>query len=323
MHSLPIDISKLVHKSEADLKTAYQTMSRAYEQGTHLKQNYDLESYVVARLPATYAMASEITAKIDSPINSLLDLGAGPGSLSLGALDHFDLETVHLVEENPDCMAMAGRIFELYKQQTGRNFELYKHTSNLSVIQDKLSSSYDLVGLGHVLNELSDSESGEGSNRASWQAIVTMAFEKAHKALVLFDPGTPKNYQLYTKIRRHIKELGGHIKGPCPHELECPLLERPQDWCHFQVKVERSPLHQAIKGGSLAYEIEKMCYLIITKVPENPPAVILSNPQKKKGHIHFKVCGQDGKLHGKTTTKKSPMWQQSRKWQWGDSFMDD
>ena len=92
-----------------------------------------------------------------------------------------------------------------------------------------------------------------------------------------------------------------------------------EDWCHFAVRVQRSRLHKALKGGEAPYEDEKFAYLALTKMPPKAPcgARVLRHPQIAPGRIGVTVC-EGGAIAERTFTKKDTQWRQVRKIAAGD-----
>ena len=91
------------------------------------------------------------------------------------------------------------------------------------------------------------------------------------------------------------------------------------NWCHFAVRVQRTRLHKALKGGDAPYEDEKFTYLVLTREkPENPCcARLLRHAQIGPGRILLPVC-EAGEEKTMTVTKKDPLWKRARKIRWGE-----
>ena len=94
-----------------------------------------------------------------------------------------------------------------------------------------------------------------------------------------------------------------------------------EDWCHFSVRVQRTRLHKALKGGDAPYEDEKYCYLALTKErPETAcSARVLRHPLIAPGRITLTVC-ETGEKKNRVVTKKDPLWKRARKIGAGESI---
>lgn len=172
---------------------------------------------------------------------------------------------------------------------------------------------HDLVIFSYSLNELSEKAASSTLHKA-WLATKT--------ALVIVEPGTPKAFKRLKKLRQELINYGAHILAPCPHDGVCPLDDN--DWCHFSVRLERTPLHKYIKDATLPYEDEKFSYLIAFKGPQKTLSFprIIKKPRKRAGHVLFDLCTVNG-LQQKTLSKKDkPLYKESQKLKWGDCLKD-
>ena len=92
-----------------DLVAAAQKQSAGYRKGatsTAILTPADAAAYAVARMPATFAAAAAVFARLSEVLPafapaSLLDVGAGPGTATFAARQQWpSLEAVTLVEHN-------------------------------------------------------------------------------------------------------------------------------------------------------------------------------------------------------------------------------
>jgi ribosomal protein RSM22 (predicted rRNA methylase) len=172
----------------------------------------------------------------------------------------------------------------------------------------------DLVTLSYSLGELPEEKQ---------IPVLLKGWNAAHKALVLIEPGTPRGFDVIRRGRQALIDAGAFLQAPCPHAYGCPMPVN--DWCHFSVRLERVDFHREIKDVSLSYEDEKFSYVIAIRQPANPFAGrIVRHPQKRSGHIHFTVCGDDGHLHSTTLSRKEgEKYQRGKKLEWGDKMITD
>lgn len=248
-------------------------------------------AYLVARMPATFAAAYKVLGNVPGKVRHLLDLGAGPGTVSWAAKELFpELEKLTLIEKSPEAITLGKELMP-----------------NAEWIQQSLNGpipSADVAVLSYVIGELDEVEE---LIRKCWDAV---------ECLVIIEPGTMKGAALIRKVRQQLIDLGAHIVAPCPHMLACP-----SDWCHFAARVERTRLHRQIKGGALGHEDEKFSYVIAAKSGE--PSCenrIVRHPMKGSGHVRFTVCAKSGKLEEKIVTRSDKqMYRLARDAEWGDS----
>lgn len=107
--------------------------------------------------------------------------------------------------------------------------------------------------------------------------------------------------------------------APCPHMEKCPM--KGSDWCHFSIRLDRSQEHRQLKGAKLGFEDEKYSYVAFGKGKYAlARGRILRHPQKRSGHVTFKVCATDGLIEETISRKQGALYKRARKANWGDVF---
>lgn len=269
-------------------------------------------AYVVARLPATYAVIcrvlQELMQRANAPVlHSLLDLGAGPGT-AMWAAEQFLPEIAHysLVEQDSALMAFGKRLASHADVTSMSNAQW--HLQSMEALTGIVQ--HDIVILSYSAGELPQS---------AINPLIEACWQLAKQYLVVIEPGTPKGFELIRAIRRQLVELGGHLVAPCPHAAACPMSDG--NWCHFSERIERSFLHRRIKKGTLGYEDEKFSYIIASKVPcQFPEARVLRHPQKHSGHVTLELCTAEG-LKQQVVSKRTPeAYKLARKLEWGSAI---
>lgn len=301
-----LDVGGLLEEvSRKALEARAAKLSAAYRAGgtsALVADRMDALAYLVARFPATYAAAraallrtAEACAQF-APA-SLLDVGAGPGTLALAARSVWpSLETITLLEPNPVFRELAQRL-----------------CSGAGIVPGALDGelpSADLVTAGYVLAELALDEIPQAA-RKLWQAAKAM--------LVLIEPGTPEGFARIRTARTALIEEGAHIAAPCTHEGGCPLSEG--DWCHFSQRLARSRDHMLVKSASVPFEDERYAYLAASRAPvAQGRARIIKPVIEQKPATLFPLCDESG-LHTKTVPRRDKeQFRMARKKNWGDLF---
>ena len=123
----------------------------------------------------------------------------------------------------------------------------------------------------------------------------------------------------------------------CPHSEVCPMLERDPPICYFMQRMDKTPLQMARERGR-QYKDFSFSYLVVVKgwsydtclnlgmLDENanavPARIVSHQPRKRKGHVTFSVCCDDGKLKTAVVSKKmgSGVYKAARKSKLGDGF---
>lgn len=307
--------SLLAGSSQKQLRQASEALSDSYrskQPGRHLQQSQSTQAYLAARLPATYAVNAAVLNELkrvapDFKPQSVLELGAGPGTATLAAHGVYpDVKQLTLVERE-QAMVQAGKT--LFSQgppalQSARWLAL-----NLPDLPT-LSAPPDLVLMSYVINEMGPARRSD----------LYAGIERLKPAVIVaIEPGTPEGSQHLIAMRAEFLKRGWQVWAPCPHGNTCPLADN--DWCHFSQRLTRSSLQRYLKQGSQNFEDEKFAYLILSRQPAPKPAEnrILRHPLLKKGHLELTLCSPEG-ARKLTVSRSETAYRLARKASWGDNW---
>jgi ribosomal protein RSM22 (predicted rRNA methylase) len=297
-------------------------------------------AYLAVRFPATYAAVRRVLSEIrrrvpQAEINSLLDLGAGPGTVLFAASEEFALQQATLIEVDTAWLALAKRLAaqtSLPIAQTGKaakDAQWLKQDLRSSLF----SAAHDLVVISYTLGELP---------QAAADSVLRKAWSYAGKFLVIIEPGTMRGFAAVNTARSILIASAGiasaadnaaKIIAPCPHHVACPMAAA-NDWCHFAQRVERTSQHRQLKGGTLGYEDEKFSYLIAAKPAALPilaaeshasPSFsrIVRHPLKRSGYVQLSLCTPPGQIKNQTVTRSSKAtYKSARQSEWGDTWAE-
>lgn len=298
-----------------ELRNAADRLSRRYRAETrdgrlHLDAALAVKAYLAARLPATYAAiraSMEYVAEAAPGFlpRTLLDVGAGPGSVLWAARDCWDsLAGATMIEASEAARTTGIALFG------NEAFPAVRWLAGDATKPLPVEEPADLVTLSYVLDELVPEKASDLIDR-----LWTLT---AHVLLVI-EPGTPASWQRILAVRSRLVAAGAHILAPCPHRKPCPLA--PPDWCHFSRRVARSRIHRLTKNADVPWEDEKFIYLAASRTaPAAPSARVLAAPRAGKGRIELKLCTAEGALLQRLVTKREgEAFRRARKLDWGDS----
>ncbi len=306
---LPADLREKIEAllgadERAKLSAAAQDVSLKYRReasaNLQISSLAEAKAYVATRLPATWCAVTDVLSRlldVDPGFapQSLLDLGAGPGTASLAAQNLWpDIEAA-LIEPNAHLRAVGGTLVEgNWTAQTLQALEIER--------------DYDLAIASYVFNELT----------SDFTALLEKIWKRTG-TLVLIEPGTPHGYETILKARDYFLSIGANIAAPCPHHNACPLQGLTR-WCHFSVRVDRSKIHRQVKADArLSYEDEKFSYLVVTrKTLEKPHFRALGEPHGQKV-IGLEVCRDDGTFRVEQVSRRDRDYKPIRKMSWGDA----
>lgn len=275
----------------------------------------DALAYALVRAPATYAAVQTILAELaelapDFAPQTMLDVGAGPGTATWAALETWPGADATLVDNNAAFRKLAQL---LATQSRDEDLQRVDITAGDMRRGDGAATQHDLVIATYALTELSDDQYGAAALRL-WQ--------QSSGALVLVEPGRPRDYQRLMLARDEIIKAGGKIVAPCPHAEACPLVG--DDWCHFSVRLTRHKEHMRLKQGRMGYEDEKFSYLVFAR-PEidadTSYSRIISPPVTMKYGTRFPVCKPDGHASVIEVHKADKAHKRAKKLKWGDRLV--
>jgi ribosomal protein RSM22 (predicted rRNA methylase) len=316
--SLPAELkaaldAKLEGLSRQETAARAASISQSYREGGGsgtIRSETDALAYALARMPATYAaVIASLNAlqdiRPDFAPQSLLDVGAGPGTASWAAAQAFPtLTTFTLLDANPALRALALEFADGSARLGGANYELGQANALLAK-----AVQADLVIASYLIGELGERQRGDLA-KAMWA--------RTRDTLVIVEPGTPAGYARIIAVRAQLIASGAHVAAPCPHDQKCPL--QSPDWCHFAQRLPRSRAHKQIKGAELPFEDEKFSYLVLTRaLLAQPPSRVLAPPIAGKAEITAKLCTPDGLALAKVPRRDKPAYARARRWSWGDA----
>ena len=302
--------AELARWPSAVLNQAAATLSAGYRQGApQVVSDVQRAAYLLVRWPATFAAISAVchelrTRQPDFVPHSLLDLGAGPGTVWWAAREHFPtLRQATLLERDAGFSKLGQTLL------AGTSQEIVWQAADMRYLPSL--ARHDLATISYVLNEL---------DTATQTALLNSAWAAAGQFLVVIEPGTKAGFANILRARTQLLALGAHIVAPCPHSGACPLATAGH-WCHFSQRLPRTAQHRRAKAGALGYEDEKFSYLIAAKMPVMPAlARIVRHPFFGKGHVKLTLCKQETIVTETITAKQKELYKHARKAVWGDEW---
>ncbi len=161
---------------------------------------------------------------------------------------------------------------------------------------------FDLVAMGHVLNELFAGPDAAARRAALVEEALGLV-ERGGSALVI-EPALRETSRALLAVRDLLVSRGHAVRAPCLFRGPCPALLRETDWCHAERALAPPPLVAEIaRRAGLRKEAVKMSYLVLAPLgepwPEPPPGRlfrIVSEPLPSKGRLRYMGCGPEGRM---------------------------
>ncbi len=309
--------ARLQGLSRNDVAERAALISQTYRDGggsSAIRSEVDALAYALARMPATYAaVAASLNALTemapDLAPETLLDVGAGPGTASWAAAEAFpSLQDFTLLDANATLSRLALELAHDSTRLADCRYLPGDAGTNLAE-----ASQADLVVASYVIGELSETDQ---------RKLAETMWAKARHALVVIEPGTPAGYARILALRQQLIALGAYVAAPCPHEKPCPLTA--PDWCHFSQRLPRSQAHRQIKGAEVPFEDERFIYVALTRTPPAARAArVLAPPDLGKAEITAKLCTEQGVEVAKVPRRDKAAYASARRWSWGDAVLSE
>jgi ribosomal protein RSM22 (predicted rRNA methylase) len=274
----------------------------------------DFASYLVARLPATFAAVSRVLEEAASlrpgfAPASLLDAGSGPGTASWAAAGVWPgLRHVTFLDSAPEFLKVAAGLAAHGPQPLARADAV---AGSIEAMPEGLRA--DLVVAAYALAEIPLPRIAAAAQKL-WAASGSM--------LVIVEPGTPAGFARIRAARELLLGQGAVPVAPCTHAMACPIAG--EDWCHFSVRLARSRAHMHAKGASVPFEDERFAYLVLSREGEpSGLARIVAPPLHAKPGSSFRVCTQ-GRIETRHVARREKAsYKLARKLDWGDVIGED
>ena len=255
-----------------------------------------LGAYLLFYWPVSYAQAREALGELSTRPRSVMDLGSGPGPLAFAALDAGAAEVLAADRSKPALALARALAAEAGEALATREWDPTRKAP-------PPEGRFDLITMGHVLNELYGAGDESVKPRAALLEQV-LAQVKPGGSLVVLEPALRETSRLLLKVRDALVDKGYAIRAPCLYRGACPALVKETDWCH----AERSwPMPRVVediaKAAGLHKESLKMSYLVLAPQGEAWPEPrperlfrIVSEPLAGKGRHRYIGCGPEGRL---------------------------
>ncbi len=289
------------------------TGNRALAGERYLADRDLLGAYLLHYWPVSYwqaslclSMARRVRDRV--AIQRALDVGAGPGPVSLALLDA-GARSVTAVDRSKGALGLASRIAE------ERGYSL------VTRVWDALSPSgtpegpFDLVALGHTLNELWAGHPDRIALRAGLVERLAARLAPGGRVL-LIEPALMSTAQECIAVRDLLVRGGFVVEMPCIWQADCPAL--PRGTCHGEF--DWAPPREMVRlahAARIGRETLKMAWFVLRpggratgvsaasgespgQTPSSPDQGVyrvVSEPLLSKSRrIRYLVCGPLGRF---------------------------
>lgn len=262
--------------------------------------------YHAALSAAKMASVLAERAPFDAPPRRILDIGAGPGSMALAALDYAKRCGSSASAVVCDARPAALRLASGLARESGHGEALRTSEWSLPAAAPaavRAGGPYDLAILGNVLNELWPDDADRVARRAEWFQGTLPRLLAEDARVVIVEPGLKTTGRDLLALRDQLlaASVGWRVLAPCLHADACPALERPRDWCH-QARPWVIPSLVEDLSDAIGVDNRRLvfAYLVLARRGDAPAADerafrVVSAPLTEKGKRLVWGCGPAGR----------------------------
>ncbi len=306
LHVLASDVarlSRLLTKGREELPAAYLS-----DEGLR-------KAYTAYFLPANLS-------KIHKPLHELslhpralfskhtlriLDIGAGPGTASLGALDFFLRQALRPRLEFVAVDQVAANLKEaesfFRERQSGADASLTTLRSDINGLERHVKGTFDVIIFANVLNELFAHDPRRTAHRTTLVSGVLERLLAPEGSGIVIEPALRETSRDLLEVRDGMIAKGLQVYSPCLGNAACPARANPRDWCHEDIPWEPPSLVREIdKLTGLRKDSLKFSYLVLRRDGLSLADVwgrdafrVVSEPLASKGKLEYYLCGFGGR----------------------------
>lgn len=283
----------------------------------HIQKPTDCIAYLALRFPATYAQIASALLQISERVpewrpQSVLELGCGPGTGILAAKSVWPgLASATGLDQEQLFLSLAEEI--LYGSQMALDATWVKSTV-LKWAQSEVKTTYDLIIVGNVLNELPQEER---------DILIQKISSRSGGIVVFIEPGTNVGNTLIAEVARMVSGVQ-HLIAPY---IDNTLVESGDFWIHFSQRFQRPEfqrrIRQAMRESPLMasdWEDAKYCYVAWGNVPGQKTiwGQCVGHVEKQKGFLTIPVLTKEGVIHPRVLKRNKADYNYAKNIRWGE-----
>lgn len=272
--------------------------------------------YAAMMVPATYAQLRGAMAMAADRVpgwapRSLLDLGTGPGTGLWASVAQWPSLTSIVATDQEPALLRLGQ--ELARQTSSDALRKVRwKQGDVRRLRPEEEERFDLVVIGHVLNELSEDARSE---------VVSRAWNLTAGLLLIVEPGTPMGFEVVRRARERLLAADAHTVAPCAHDRPCPLAD---DWCHFPQRIIRPRFQRRARGATGQWEDAKYSFAAMARFA--PDVLIggrvIREPRSNKAYAEVQVSELRGIVRYQAQKRDRDWFRAVRDTRWGDPLAE-
>ena len=271
--------------------------------------------YAAMILPAAYAqLRGAMSATSERAPGwrpaTMLDIGSGPGTALWAAAERWSsLREMVAWEREAAFIDLGRKLAQASANPAVKGVRWEQLTVGVGAGPAE-TATYDLVVLGHVLNELSEELQ---------ESVVELAWERCAGVLLTVEPGTSAAFPVVKRARERLLASGAFTLAPCAHDRECPLVG---DWCHFPQRLNRPAFQRRAKEGTAGWEESKYSYAALSRFPVEEPiwGRLIHQPHVGKAGVDLTVSSREGIVRPHIPKRDRAAFRRASSLAWGEAL---
>ncbi len=286
----------------------------------YMQSRWHRAAYFLYFLPANVIKARTVVSELSRTFCgldslSVLDVGSGPGSATLGLLDFVaretDIRTLRLeaIDQSHDALSDWRFLVDGYQKALaaeGASIQLSvrTHVADAATLAPP-GGPWDIIFFGDTANELFRDADDPVKARADLLAAYADTLAEGG-SLVIIEPALKTTSLALAQVRDAlVAEHGLSIYAPCHGGGPCPMAveEKPRDWCHTGVAWARPRIVARIDqiAGRKKFVV-KFAYCVARRREESPVEAppgqtvfrVAGDLLEEKGKRYALLCGLPG-----------------------------
>jgi len=283
----------------------------------NIQKPMDCIAYLALRFPATYAQIVSALSHLAERLpawrpTSVLELGCGPGTGIWAAKTVWPgITKATGVDQEQLFLSLAEEIH--YGSKMAIDSTWVKSTI-LKWLHTEDKTTYDLIIVANVLNELTDEER---------DLLLQKISAHSSGVVLLLEPGTAVGNTLIQRTATAISETQ-HLLAPYVNNS---LVSSEDYWIHFSQRFQRPEFQRRIRQSmresplmASDWEDAKYCYVAWGKVPKEKSVwgQCIGNVEKRKGLLTIPVLTAEGVVSARVLKRNKDEYNYVKSIRWGE-----
>ncbi len=236
----------------------------------------------------------------------ILDIGCGPGTAVLGAMEFFarrdnmpqlEFVAVDQVEEN---LTVAKEQFSEHRDALQVPASLKFILADVTEVEHLRENRFDIIILSNVLNELFLQAEEKVAKRTEMLNKILNCLLRDDGSCIVIEPALRTTSREMIGVRNALADHGFSVYAPCLFTGACPALAMQKDWCHEDISWTAPSFIQEIdKRAGLRRDSLKFSYFVLRNDGRSLRDCygtgvfrVVSDPLVSKGKREFYLCGE-------------------------------